>query len=42
MNEERSGWDTIVNVGDMERLASLAGGGWLGSPASSAAAWSAS
>lgn len=29
MNEERSGWDTIVNVGDMERLASLAGGGWL-------------
>ena len=29
MNEERSGWDTIVNVGDMERLASLTGGGWL-------------
>lgn len=29
MNQETSGWDTVVNVGDMERLASLAGGGWL-------------
>ncbi len=29
MNRETSGWDTVVNVGDMERLASLAGGGWL-------------
>ncbi|HSM37646.1 MAG TPA: YgaP-like transmembrane domain [Longimicrobiales bacterium] len=28
MNDER-GWDTIVNVGDVERLASLAGGGWF-------------
>jgi hypothetical protein len=29
MNEVRGGWDTVVNVGDMERLASLASGGWF-------------
>lgn len=29
MNRNTSGWDTVVNVGDIERLASLAGGGWL-------------
>jgi hypothetical protein len=29
MNRDTSGWDTVVNVGDIERLASLAGGGWL-------------
>lgn len=29
MNERVDGWDTVVNVGDAERLVSLAGGGWL-------------
>ena len=29
MNEDARGWDSVVNVGDVERLASLAGGGWL-------------